>query len=188
MIIGLIALYSASFENVRVSRQVFYDQLGCAVLGLILMYVISRIDYRHFYDFAYIIYALNVLFIVFCPGQRAPCSGRAALDRYRGDQFPAFRSDEDSRHLFTGTVFLASGVRGSFRHHRESRSHFNGDHIPAFWVGLSLGLIFKQPDLGTAIVVFGIFVTMLFAGGLKARYVLGFLGVVVAMVPFGWHF
>ena len=35
MIIGLIALYSASFENVRVSRQVFYDQLGCAVLGLI---------------------------------------------------------------------------------------------------------------------------------------------------------
>src|SRR3990167_10792722 len=30
MIIGLIALYSASFENLRVSRQVFYDQLGCA--------------------------------------------------------------------------------------------------------------------------------------------------------------
>ena len=73
MIIGLIALYSASFENVRVSRQVFFDQLGCAVLGLVLMYVISRVDYRHYYDFAYVIYALNVLllFLVLVGGRHA---------------------------------------------------------------------------------------------------------------------
>ncbi|MBI5415727.1 MAG: FtsW/RodA/SpoVE family cell cycle protein, partial [Candidatus Omnitrophica bacterium] len=61
---GLVALYSASFENVRVSRQVFYDQVVFAGLGVIVMYVMSRVDYRHFYDTAYILYAFNVLLLI----------------------------------------------------------------------------------------------------------------------------
>ncbi|MBI5024509.1 MAG: rod shape-determining protein RodA [Candidatus Omnitrophica bacterium] len=188
MIIGLIALYSASFENVRVSRQVFYDQLGCAVLGLILMYVISRLDYRHFYDFAYIIYALNVLLLFF-----VLVSGRHALGARRWIDIAGINF-QPSEVTKVAVIFLLA------RYFSKRRPRFLFDIIgkmevilmeiifPLFLVGLSLGLIFKQPDLGTAIVVFGIFVTMLFAGGFKVRYVLGFLGVVVAMVPFGWHF
>ena len=34
MAMGLIALYSASYNNVRVPHTVFYDQLIFAVLGL----------------------------------------------------------------------------------------------------------------------------------------------------------
>src|SRR3990167_1784637 len=188
MIIGFIALYSASFENVLVSRQVFYDQLGCAVLGLILMYVISRIDYRHFYDFAYIIYALNVLLLFF-----VLVSGRHALGARRWIDIAGINF-QPSEVTKIAVIFLLA------RYFSKRRPRFLFDIIgkmevifmeiifPLFLAGLSLGLIFKQPDLGTAIVVFGIFVTMLFAGGLKAHYVLGFLGVVVAMVPFGWHF
>ncbi len=47
---GLVVLYSASYENARVSVKVFYDQLYCAALGFTLMYVISRMDYRRFYS------------------------------------------------------------------------------------------------------------------------------------------
>jgi len=188
MIIGLIALYSASFENLRVSRQVFYDQLGCAVLGLILMYVISRVDYRHFYDFAYIIYALNVLLLLL-----VLVGGRHALGARRWIDIAGVNFQPSEVTKIAVIFFLA-------RYFSKRRPRFLFDIIgkievilmeiifPFFVVILSMALIFKQPDLGTAIVIFGIFVAMLFAGGLKARYVLGFLGLIAAVVPFGWHF
>ena len=188
MIIGLIALYSASFENVRVSRQVFYDQLGCAVLGIFLMYLVSRIDYRHFYDFAYIFYALNVLLLLLVLiGGRHALGARRWLD-IAGINF------QPSEITKIAVIFLLA------RYFSKRRPRFLFDIIgkmevifleiifPFFLTGISMGLIFKQPDLGTTILIFGMFITLLFAGGFKTRYVVGFLGVIAAMVPFGWHF
>ena len=48
-------------------------------------------------------------------------------------------------------------------------------------------LIFKQPDLGTALLLFGIFLIMLFATELEYRYIFGFLGICLAAVPFAWN-
>src|SRR5258708_5216893 len=64
MAIGLVALYSASFNNVRVGQEVFYDQLWCAILGLVVMGILSQTDYRKFFDFAYIVYGLSSLFLL----------------------------------------------------------------------------------------------------------------------------
>lgn len=188
MIIGLVALYSASFENVRVSRQVFYDQLGCAVLGLVLMYLVSRIDYRHFYDFAYFFYALNILLLIL-----VLASGRDALGARRWIDIAGINF-QPSEITKPAIIFLLA------RYFSKRRPRFLFDIIgkmevismeilfPLFLTGLSMGLIFKQPDLGTTILIFGIFITLLFAGGLKTRYILGFLSAIAAIVPFGWHF
>ena len=53
MMMGLAALYSASFQNARVSQDVFYDQLRCAIVGLVLMAILGRMDYRKFFEAAY---------------------------------------------------------------------------------------------------------------------------------------
>src|SRR3989344_3479349 len=79
---GLVTLYSASYENVRVSHQVFYDQLWGAVAGLILMFILGRIDYRKFYDVAYIVYALNILLLLL-----VMFAGRHALGAQRWFEF-----------------------------------------------------------------------------------------------------
>ena len=188
MTIGLIALYSASFENVRVSHQVFYDQLGCAVLGLVLMYVISRVDYRHYYDFAYVIYALNVLLLllVFFAGRHA-LGARRWID-IGGVNFQPSEITKIAMIFFLARYFSKRRPRFLFNIVGKIEVVFAEILFPLFLAGLSLGLIFKQPDLGTSIVIFGIFVVLLFAGGLKARYVFGFLGAIIALVPFGWHF
>ena len=188
MVIGLFVLYSASFENVRVSRQIFYDQLGCAVLGIVLMYLISRVDYRHFYDFAYVFYVLNVLLLLL-----VMVSGRHALGARRWIDIAGINF-QPSEITKIAVIFLLA------RYFSKRRPRFLFDIVgkievvlleiifPLFLVGMSMGLIFKQPDLGTTILIFGIFLTMLFAGGLKAQYIFGFLGVVIAFIPFGWHF
>jgi rod shape determining protein RodA len=59
--------------------------------------------------------------------------------------------------------------------------------LPFLIIAVPLALIFKQPDLGTAILFFGIYVIMLVASGLRYRYIISFLLVCLALVPFGWH-
>jgi rod shape determining protein RodA len=72
---------------------------------------------------------------------------------------------------------------------RSSLNALNQDLIfPLFFTLLSFGLIFKQPDLGSAILVFGIFVVMLFVSGIEWKPFLAFIGVCAAAVPVGWHF
>ena len=41
MSLGLLTLYSAAYNNVRVSQGVFYDQLVCAFLSCLLMVVLN---------------------------------------------------------------------------------------------------------------------------------------------------
>ena len=65
IVFGLIALYSATSGNVRVSHSVFYGQLICAVLGLSLMFFLSRVHYRVFFDMAYVFYGLSLSLLLF---------------------------------------------------------------------------------------------------------------------------
>jgi rod shape determining protein RodA len=53
---------------------------------------------------------------------------------------------------------------------------------------LPMVLIFKQPDLGTAFLIFGVFLVMLFASGLEYRYILCFLIFCASALPVLWHF
>src|SRR5271167_2387427 len=62
--IGLLALYSASFNNNVVDVSVFYVQLYCALLGILLMFLLSQGDYRKFFDVAYIVYGISVVFLI----------------------------------------------------------------------------------------------------------------------------
>ncbi|MBZ0167136.1 MAG: FtsW/RodA/SpoVE family cell cycle protein, partial [Candidatus Omnitrophica bacterium] len=61
---GLVALYSATYDNVRVTQKIFYDQLVCAGLGVFIMYLIGKVDYRRFYDIAYGFYFFNVVLLI----------------------------------------------------------------------------------------------------------------------------
>ena len=50
-----------------------------------------------------------------------------------------------------------------------------------------MALIFKQPDLGTAILVMGIFLAMLYASGIALRIFGGLLGILGLALPLAWH-
>ena len=186
--VGLVALYSASHDNVRVSRQVFYDQLACAALGLTLMYYLSRVSYRFFFDTAYILYAVNVilLFVVLVAGRSA--LGATRWFNIFGFSFQPSELSKLAVILMLARYFSTRNPRLSFSF-RSSLNILNRDLLlPLFLTLLSFGLIFKQPDLGSAILVFGIFIVMLFASGIEMKPFLVFIGCCIAAVPVGWHF
>lgn len=187
MVCGLLALYSASYNNVRVEQDIFYEQLWGVVVGLGIMGVLSCIDYRKFLDIAYIFYALSVflLFLVLIFGRQA--LGATRWFSIGGISFQPSEVSKLAVILFLACYFSQRRPRLSF----DMRSSFYGlweDLIaPLLLTLLSIGLIFKQPDLGTAILIAGIFVLMLYVSGIEGRIFWGFLGLCFVAMPFAWH-
>jgi len=185
--VGLVALYSATVENVRVHQKVFYDQLFCAGAGLVMMYYLGKVDYRKFYDVAYIFYILNIvlLFIVLF-------SGRYALGAKRwmsiaGFSFQPSELTKLSLILILGRYFSNRRPTLSFGFFSRTQILFRDLFIPFLITVVPMILIFKQPDLGTAILLFGIFLIMIFSTSLEYRYIFGFVGLCLAAVPFAWN-
>jgi rod shape determining protein RodA len=179
-------LYSASYGNPRVSQKIFYDQLLCAVIGFASMFFFSKVDYRRFYDVAYVFYILNVVLLLM-----VLVSGRDAMGARRwieigGINFQPSELTKLSVILMLGRYFADRRPKLSFNFLSRAQVLWRDLLAPLVFVGISMLLIFKQPDLGTAILIFGIFVTMLFISELDLRYFLSFLLVCLAVIPFGW--
>ncbi len=188
MSFGLVTLYSASYDNVRVSHQVFYDQLACAALALAVMFILSRVHYRMFYDVAYPLYIVNVCLLVF-----VLVAGRSALGATRwfnvaGITFQPSELSKVAVILMLGRYFSKRNLKLSFDIRSVIYALGRDLVYPLCLMMLSFAFIFKQPDLGTAILVFGIFVIMLFASGIDWKPLTWFLGLCALVVPFGWHF
>ncbi len=184
---GLIALYSASYQNVRVSHKVFYDQVVFSVLGLFMLLYLSHVDYRKFYDMAYFIYGGSVILLIL-----VLVAGRHALGAQRWFSIAgiSFQPSELAK------VSLIFGLGRYFSDRRSSFSARARSPVGVLWRDLVVPLlitlvpmllVFKQPDLGTSLLFFGIFIFMLFASGLRYRYILGFLMICLVLMPFGWH-
>lgn len=187
IVIGLVALYSASYQNLRVPQKIFYDQLLCALFGLIIMYFLGKVDYRKFYDVAYIFYALNIFLLIW-----VLAGGRHALGARRWIEIGGFSFQPSE--LTKLCLILVLGRYFSHRRHIILLDFIGKLQviareilIPLFLTGMLMLLIFKQPDLGTALLLLGMFWIILFASGLKYRYVFGFLGICLLAAPFGWH-
>ncbi len=185
--IGLIALYSASHGNVRVPQKIFYDQLFCALAGFVIMYFLGKMDYRKFYDVAYIFYALNIGLLIF-----VLIGGRHALGARRwieigGMSFQPSELMKLSLILMLGAYFSDRRPKLPYGFFSHTQMLFWDLFIPLFITLVPMFLIFKQPDLGTAILLFGIFFIMLFATALEYRYIFGLLGACLVAVPFAWN-
>jgi len=186
--IGLLALYSASFNNNVVGVSVFYDQLFIALLGILLMVVLSRGDYRKFFDVAYIVYGISVFFLVL-----VLVMGRQALGATRwfsvgGFSFQPSEFSKLAVIFFLGRYFSQRRPRLSFDFSTSIREIWGDLICPLLLIGVSMVLIFKQPDLGTAILVMGIFLVMLYASGIALRFYVGLLAVLGLLMPLAWHF
>lgn len=183
---GLVALYSASFENVRVPQSIFYNQLICAGIALGVMYLLGNVDYRKFYDGAYVFYIINVVLLV-----AVLLGGRHVLGAKRWLEFGPinFQPSELAKLaliLILGRYLANRRPTLSFNFSSQSYRIFRELLIPFAITLTMMLLIFRQPDLGTAILLFGIFFIMLFASGTAYSHILGLVAVCLGVLPFIW--
>jgi rod shape determining protein RodA len=166
-VLGCLMVYSASrsrlAENGISSTYYVERQIGFALLGIILMVMIMSIDYRKLRDFAPLMYigVVTLLVLVLSPlGSEA--NGTQGWFTLPG----GFQLQPSEFSKFFLIIALASYI--------SQHEQFQAPALIRTLVlaGVPIGLVLLQPDLGTAMVLGVITLSMLSVAGTRGRYLL----------------
>ncbi|MHB8871175.1 MAG: putative lipid II flippase FtsW [Candidatus Doudnabacteria bacterium] len=188
--IGLVILYSAStvlsFSKFGNNTHYFFNQLTQGVLiGLICMYVFSKIDYHIWQKLAPLLVFLSIvlLALVLVPG----LGFKVGNARRWLDFGPLFFQPAEIAKLAL-IFYIASWIDKR----REEINDFYYGIIPTLIIiGAIAGLIILQPDIGTMLVVTVTAFVMLFVGGSKIKHLIWILvaglvamGILIKLEPY----
>ena len=151
--IGILNLYSAT-TKVEVSGTPFYlKQIFWLLIGLAVMMTIAFMEYRFYSDFAYIIYTVALALLLAVLGYGIITSGAQRWFRIGPLSF------QPSEFVKLSLILALA----KFFHRPPHRKGYSLKHLPFpfFLILLPAGLILKQPDLGTAIILLLVFFSIL---------------------------
>lgn len=169
-IFGTMMVYSASaMISQRESHgatqfSYFYKQLLFTLIGLGVMYAASRVDYRVFQN-EYVVYGLLAVTVIFLLAVFAfpEINGARRWIRFSGLSFQPSELAKISLPVFLA-YFLTKN--------EDSVTDLKATVIRCVGVlVLLVALIFREPDLGTAIVLCAVFAAVYFAAGANILHV-----------------
>jgi rod shape determining protein RodA len=178
---GLTTVYSATHGRLETHLDDLHlKQIYWFSAGVVLMVLVTLVDYQYLSKGAYplILFGILLLIAVLLFGRVASGARRwIALGPL------SFQPSELVK------VFLILGLARYFTEtRRESGWRFRDLLTPVFMVLVPFLLIAKQPDLGTALVLFFVACTVVFASGFPLKILLSLAGVGLVAMPVGWMF
>lgn len=188
--IGLLMIASAGVLYGRTrfgdAYYFFKQQLAGLSVGLVLLYIFSRIDYRVWRKFVTPIFfvALGLLVLVFVPGFGTTVYGAA-----RWVQIGPFSFQPSEVMKLAIILYLAAWL--SNKEKRKTADFFEG-FVPFLAILSIVGfLIIKQPDTGTLGLIFLVSLSIFFASGANIKHMLylflaglSFLFILIKMAPY----
>lgn len=141
-------------------------QVGAAVLGLFLMFAVSRLPLQLIRKSSPYLFFLSafLLLITLVPGIGYRAGG---AQRWLDLGIVRFQPGELVKVLFT--IFIA----GFWARHETRLAEFGQGVVkPLFLVGVMAGLLLLQPDFGSAAVISLVTLAMALATGVRLRYIL----------------
>lgn len=177
LIIGLIGQLSASNGQINstVQRHVIHG-----IFGLLVMYAVYACDLRFFYSYAYIFYALTLIALIV-----VQLLGVIRLGAQRWINFGTFAM-QPSEPMKIALVLALARYYSMLTAYEisELKSHY----LPILLVLIPTLLILKQPDLGTAFLLFCTGAGVVFLSGFPKRVFAYAVGIGAAICPFSWFF
>jgi cell division protein FtsW len=175
---GLMAVFSASapkaLECFQDSTAYLRKQAIACAIGLFLMFTFSKYDYRKLKKFAWplTLSSLVLLAVTLIPHLSVTVEGSS---RWIGFGPIQFQPSELAK--VTTIILMASGVSKYFWWHRNV-------FVRIIFVVSMAGIVVKQPDLGTAIMILGTLLSMLYVSGTNSLLILSSLGIGGCLA---WH-
>ncbi|HRY55795.1 MAG TPA: rod shape-determining protein RodA, partial [Spirochaetia bacterium] len=163
VVMGILSVYSSGVtaEGVLVSKE-YIKQIVWAVSGLGLMAAVAFLDYKRIKDYSFIVYLVLVALLVYTRLFGKVVNGARSWLGLVGDM-----GIQPSEFMKVATILLLAQYLSESEHESSLRRLGLSFAI----ILLPLGLILSQPDFGTALVFFPIFVFMIFVAGLDRRYI-----------------
>lgn len=180
---GCILVFSAIY-SANMSMKGFVMQAGASAIGLILAILISHIDYDDICRMWPILAGITVIpvLLTFTPlGINVSGTDDTAwLGITLGSFTFTFQPAELMKIAFIVSFSKhLSMVQGEINQLRNIL-------LLGLHALIPVGLVFLQGDDGTALVFILMFVSMMFAAGLRWQYFAGTFGVIAAAIPFLW--
>lgn len=185
--IGLIMLLSASYPSGYYRGgnpyDIFIRQAAFAVFGVVVMYIVSRVDYQRWRGFSLIVLIISVvlLLLVKVPGLGSSANGANRWLEIPG--VPRFQPSEIAK--FAVILYFSArlskrkeGAKGNFDPRRMGGKTLNKLHEVGFlellpYAGvllLMIGLLALQPHMSATILILVVGASILFAAGIKFRW------------------
>ncbi|MEM7280508.1 MAG: putative lipid II flippase FtsW [Pseudomonadota bacterium] len=182
LLIGLVMVASASISiadrDMGEPMYYLYRQIafaGVGLFGLSLMMILPTSIWQKL-DYLWLLFAFVLLILVLIPGLGREVNGST---RWLRLGFFGLQVAEPARLLIL--IYLASYL---VRHGDEVRNKFSGFIKPMLVVSFAVLLLLLQPDFGTSTVLLATTLGMLFIAGVRLRYFLSILAVVVAVMGY----
>lgn len=169
--LGIVMVYSASAIRAQerfgdpsyfLKRQVLW-----AVVGLIALIWALGLDYRHLSRWAPLLYGLSLLLliVVLIPGIGTKINGARRWLRLGGVSFQPGELAKLGLILYLSRLLAKKGER--------LREFFDGLLPPLILALLMAVSIALQPNYGTALMIFGVSIALLFTAGARVSHLLG---------------
>ncbi|HJZ23387.1 MAG TPA: FtsW/RodA/SpoVE family cell cycle protein [Candidatus Babeliales bacterium] len=178
MSIGLLFIFSATTNQETYFSIFFKKQLLGIIIGIIIYFLMSIIDYRTTWRLGFMLYFILIGMLLFTYIKGALVMG---AQRWINLGFMRFQPSELTKLLFPAFFsyyFYEDSLRPS------KLKHF----IPVLIIlGISTLLILKQPDLGTALILLFSGCTLLWLSGLNRKYFIGAMFFLITSAPITWR-
>jgi len=156
------------------------------LVSVLIGYVILRFGYQAIAHWSYLLFFATLVLLIplllaklthsSFGGLTAPRNGA-----YRWLHFPGFPLQPSEVLKVAYVIALAWYLR-----YRQNYRTFTGLMIPFVTSLLPVGMILLQPDLGTALLILPILLTMIFAAGARARHLVVMILIGVCLAPLAW--
>lgn len=175
-IIGISTIYSATYLHNPI---IYQKQIFWFIISVSLLIPLVIIDYIYIDRFAYFIYfaLIIVLIATLLVGLKV-----GGARRWMDLGFIVFQPSEFSKLA----LIIVLGKYFGERQITRGGLSFTDLIVPLGLLSLPFILILKQPDLGTALLHFIIFTSIVLAIGLRTETLIISSGIIALLVPIGW--
>ncbi|MCH9769787.1 MAG: rod shape-determining protein RodA [Gammaproteobacteria bacterium] len=171
---GLMILYSASNESLHV----IVSQSLRFGLAFILMFVCAQISPRRYLQWAPWLYGFGIILLLL-----TSVAGHTQMGARRWLKLGPIHLQPSEIMKLALPLMLAW-----YYQNKSLPPKFKPLLISVGLLLLPIALVIKQPDLGTAILIAIAGISVLLFAGMSWRLILGLTSIVMAALPFCWHF
>lgn len=173
-VFGVVIIYSVTYST---NPYLMFSQIAFVILGFIVAVALTFFDYRNLRGLSFILYliiiALLVLVLFF---------GNRTFGAARWIDLKIFQLQPSEIGKLIVILFLAR----IFSERKQFR--FRDVFLCLAIVLLPVVLVLRQPDFGTAMVIFFGLLVLFFTSNVKKIILLGIIASLIVFIPVGWHF
>lgn len=180
IIIGLAMIYSTTYDALAGQvRPLFYKQLAAVGIGLVALLICMAVDYRTWAEHSLLIFGLvaaSLVYVLFF----GDVGGGAR--RWIGTSLGNIQPSEFAK------IALALVLSAFFSESRRGAENRGDLALAGAFLAVFLGLIAREPDLGSAVALLPIFGGVVFMAGLRLRMLAIVTVVAVLATPVVWTY